>query len=52
MWRVDGAGLPHAGTGSTIVSPGLEAVLVPQLCDLRLETETPGRSRFLSIERQ
>jgi len=34
------------------LSPGLEAVLVAQLCDVRLESQPPGKSRFAAIGRQ
>jgi hypothetical protein len=30
-------------------SPGVEAVLAAQFCDVRFETQPPGKSRFVAI---
>ncbi len=38
--------------GQYRLSPGVEAVLVAQLCDVRLESLPPGKSRFAAIGRQ
>ena len=38
--------------GQYRLSPGVEAVLVAQFCDVRFGTQPPGESRFVAIGRQ
>jgi len=38
--------------GQYRLSPGVEAVLAAQFCDVRFGTQPPGKSRFVAIGRQ
>jgi hypothetical protein len=43
---------PERTCGQYRLSPGVEAVLAAQFCDVRFETQPPGKSRFVAIGRQ